>query len=59
LFSSSSVRHVLERTGFVPSLIETGCNLHLLRGFLSAEELRSLYAAGRGPDLLVVAERVP
>jgi SAM-dependent methyltransferase len=59
LFSSSSVRHVLERTGFVPRLIETGCNLHLLRGFLSAEELRSLYAAGRGPDLLVVAESLP
>jgi SAM-dependent methyltransferase len=58
LFSASSVRQVLERTGFVARLIETGCNLHLLRGFLSAEELRSLYAAGRGPDLLVVAERV-
>lgn len=57
LFSPSSVRRVLERAGFTARLVETGCNLHLLRGFLSADELRSLYAAGRGPDLVVIAER--
>jgi SAM-dependent methyltransferase len=56
LFSRDSAARMLRRAGFEARAVESGCNVHLLRGFLDEAELQSIYEAGRGPDLFVVAE---
>lgn len=55
LFSRDSIARVLGRAGFEVVALESGCSVHLLRGFLSEAELESLYGAGSGPDLFVMA----
>jgi len=58
LFSRRSIEAALARVGLAICGLKTECSIHLLRGFLSIEELeRDVYAAGRGPDMLVVAQR--
>ena len=57
LFSRASLRAFLERAGFEIVRLESGCNLHLLRPFLSAAALERLYAEGLGPDLWCIARR--
>jgi SAM-dependent methyltransferase len=58
LFSRASVGRLLARAGFEARVAETACSVHVLRGVLGEPELAALYAAGRGPDLLVIARRV-
>lgn len=55
LFSRASLGAFLARAGFEIVRFESGCNLHLLRPFLSVDALARLYADGRGPDLWCVA----
>jgi hypothetical protein len=57
LFTWRSIDHVLARAGLRRIASTTECNVHLLRGFLSPDELQLLYASGRGPDALILAER--
>jgi hypothetical protein len=59
LFSRASLVAVLDRAGFELRALESHCNMHLLRGLLSARALERLYATGRGPDLFVLAQRQP
>jgi SAM-dependent methyltransferase len=57
LFSVASARAYLSAAGLTHVAHETTCSLHLLRGFLEPSALADLYAADRGPDLLVLAQR--
>jgi hypothetical protein len=58
LFSRRSAELLLRAAGLAPAAAATACNLHLLLGVLSAEELaRDVYRAGRGPDLTIVARK--
>lgn len=57
LFTRRSIALALERAGFRPMVIESGCNLHLLREFVGDVSLQQLYTEGRGPDLFVIGER--
>lgn len=58
LFSRRSIELGALRAGLQPIASRTECNIHLLRGILSAEELdRHVYLPGRGPDLLFLARR--
>ena len=59
LFSRASLAAVLARAGFAVRELDSHCNIHLLRGVLSAPALDRLYASGRGPDLFVLAGRSP
>jgi SAM-dependent methyltransferase len=59
LFSRVSLATALERAGFALREVESHCNLHLFRGLLSPRALAHLYSVGRGPDLLVLAQRRP
>lgn len=59
LFSSRSLARVLDDAGFVGLEAETRCRLHLLRGFLTVEELETLYGSGAGPDVVFSAEARP
>jgi hypothetical protein len=53
--SKASMRIVLTRAGFELVTLNSGCNLHLLRGIVSDQALQHIYESGRGPDLLVIA----
>jgi SAM-dependent methyltransferase len=56
LFTRRSIEAVLARVGLAVTAFTTECNIHLLLGFLTAEELeQDIYAAGRGPDMMVIA----
>jgi 2-polyprenyl-3-methyl-5-hydroxy-6-metoxy-1,4-benzoquinol methylase len=57
LFSRRSITRCLGDAGLRVVALDSECNLHLLGGFLTDEELREVYASGRGPDLRVLAER--
>ena len=59
LFSRASLAAVLARAGFAVRDLDSHCNIHLLRGLLSAPALDRLYASGRGPDFFVLAGRAP
>ena len=56
LFSPASAAAYLRAAGLREVARKTTCNLHLLRGFLTQEELTSLYRTDRGPDLFLVAQ---
>ena len=56
LFSPASASAYLRTARLREVAHKTSCNLHLLRGFLSQEELAELYQADRGPDLFLVAQ---
>jgi 2-polyprenyl-3-methyl-5-hydroxy-6-metoxy-1,4-benzoquinol methylase len=55
IFSRRSLATLLARAGLSPLTVETECNAHLLRGFLTDAELRALYERGGGPDMIVLA----
>lgn len=57
LFSLRSLHAALTRAGFIDVRVTSGCNLHLLRGFLSQAECDDLYARGLGPDLVATGRR--
>lgn len=57
MFSRRSLTRYLTRAGFEVDSMQTTCNAHLLRGFLTDAELEALYAQGEGPDLTAVARR--
>lgn len=57
LFSVASLRLMLERAGLRLLAAESECNIRLLKGFLTEEELNRLDAECRSADLLVIAER--
>jgi len=59
LMTRASLEAILRRAGFRLSTVESHCNLHLLRGFLSDAALADIYARGRGPDLWVLARSSP
>jgi SAM-dependent methyltransferase len=57
-FSRRSLGILVERAGLGIAAAWTECNVHLLLGFLSAEELaRDVYGAGLGPDLTLLARK--
>lgn len=56
VFSRRSIGLCLARVGFRLRLVESGCSLHLLRGFVGQSWLQAVYDEGRGPDLLVIAD---
>lgn len=58
LFSTRSLGLLLGASGLAISSLHSHCSLHLLRGFLDADELSRLYQGGRGPDITVLARRV-
>ena len=57
LFSRGSLERTFVSAGLRPVSFHTDCSLHLLAGFLSDGELHTLYASGRGPDLLGLATK--
>lgn len=57
LFSARSIACELAAAGLELTSLHSHCSLHLLGGFLEPSQLRQLYAAGRGPDLTVLARR--
>ncbi len=57
LFSSGSLKLLLERAGLWIIAIESECSTRLLRGFLTEAELNQLDAGCRSADLIVIAER--
>jgi SAM-dependent methyltransferase len=57
LFSARSMARLLERANLTVRSMVSTCNLHLLRAVLSEVELAALYASGKGPDLIVMAQR--
>jgi SAM-dependent methyltransferase len=57
LFSRRSLALLLAGAGLALVTAESFCSLHLLRGFLSEQELTVLYASGLGPDLRVIARK--
>jgi SAM-dependent methyltransferase len=59
LFTRASLAAMLAEAGFHLYLVESGCNIHLFRDVLSPPALARLYESGRGPDLFVVARRLP
>jgi hypothetical protein len=56
LFSKRSLERLLSPR-FEPVVLESGCQLHLLRGFVEQAWLAELYRSGRGPDWFVCARR--
>ena len=57
-FSRRSLGSLVERAGLETAALWTECNVHVLLGFLSAEELaRDVYGAGLGPDITLVARK--
>jgi SAM-dependent methyltransferase len=59
LFSRASLAAILDRAGFSAHVVESFCNIHLLRDVLSPPALDHLYRSGRGPDLFAIARREP
>jgi SAM-dependent methyltransferase len=59
LMTRASLDALLGPAGFAPVVVESHCNLHLLRGLLSEAALAHIYNTGRGPDLWVLARSVP
>jgi SAM-dependent methyltransferase len=60
LFSRRSIVLALAQAGLQVVASKTECNIHLLAGFLSVEELDHwIYGPGLGPDLIVLARRPP
>jgi SAM-dependent methyltransferase len=59
LFTRASLAALFAEAGFGLHLCESGCNIHLLGDVLSPPALARLYESGRGPDLFVVARRLP
>jgi SAM-dependent methyltransferase len=59
LFTRASLEAMLGEAGFQLHLCESGCNIHLFGEVLSPIALAALYESGRGPDLFVVARRLP
>ena len=57
LFSVASVQLLLERAGLKMIAAESECNVRLLRGFLTEEELNQLDADCRSADLMILAEK--
>ena len=57
LFSRASIAHALDAAGLDLVALTSTCNRHLLADRFSPDELRALYASGRGPDLRVAARR--
>jgi SAM-dependent methyltransferase len=57
LFSRRSIERFLDGAGLRVAAARTACSIGLLRGFFAADELAALDAAGRGPDLTVLARR--
>ena len=57
LFSVASIELVLERAGLKMIVAESECNVRLLRGFLTEQELNQLDADCRSADLMILAER--
>jgi SAM-dependent methyltransferase len=57
IFSRRSIELLLVRRGFAIRTLTTTCSAHLLRGFLTDDELHELYASGLGPDMTIIATR--
>jgi SAM-dependent methyltransferase len=57
IFSRRSIGLLLKDAGFTVTNIKTECSAHLLAGFYSRAELQTIYDAGRGPDMFVLAQR--
>jgi SAM-dependent methyltransferase len=57
LFSRASLAALFARAGFALRALDSHCNIHLFRDLMPARALDRLYAAGRGPDLFVLAQR--
>lgn len=56
LFSPPSIERYLTQAGLELVELSSHCNLHLLRGFLEPEQLQTIYAQRKGPDLTVIAQ---
>jgi SAM-dependent methyltransferase len=59
LFSPASAAAYLRGARLREVARKTSCNLHLLRGFLTQQELAELYGSDRGPDLFLIARSEP
>ena len=58
LFSRRSLETLLAGARLETLDVSTGCSLHLLRGFLTPDELeRHVYGAGLGPDITLLARK--
>jgi SAM-dependent methyltransferase len=57
LFSWKSLDICMAKAGLRRDLSRSECSVHLLAGFLTQEELATLYENGDGPDLIAVAAR--
>lgn len=57
LFSVASLQLLLERAGLKMIAAESQCNIRVLRGFLTEQELNQLDADCRSADLMILAER--
>ncbi len=57
LFSVASLQLLLERAGLKMIAAESECNIGLLRGFLTEQELNQFDADCRSADLMILAER--
>jgi SAM-dependent methyltransferase len=57
LFSRDSISRMLHAAGLTLTVFDTACGADLLREVLTPSELRSVYAAGRGPDITICATR--
>ena len=57
LFSWKSLDICMAKAGLHRVLSRSECSVHLLAGFLTHQELESLYENGDGPDLIAVAAR--
>jgi hypothetical protein len=58
LFSWRSLDLLLDSVGLRRIAWKTDCSVHLLRAFLTTDEVREIYRAGRGPDMVVLAGKV-
>jgi SAM-dependent methyltransferase len=59
LFSPASAAAYLRGARLHEVARKTSCSLHLLRGFLTQQELAELYRSDRGPDLFLIARSEP
>ena len=57
IFSRQSIDLLLKDAGFALVHMKTDCSAHLLAGFYSRSELQTIYDSGRGPDMIVIAQR--
>ena len=58
LFSRDSINRMLHAAGLALTVFDTACGADLLREVLTPSELRSVYAAGRGPAITLCGTRM-